>query len=206
MKDNSSSAVANWNYVTLSLVVVSVLTILVLYMPGLREFDIAILKAIRKFLGQFPSYIPLAVTDFGRANWMLWPQITACSVLISHKKYIKTFLLLFFTQVSYILTAALKNFVCRERPCLSTTFSFPSTHALTTMCFYGIVLYLILKYVHNTFWRWFFGITFSLFIFLVALSRMWLNYHFLTDVVAGLFAGFMLVNLYIILDKFFTKG
>ena len=206
MKDNSSSVVENWNYVTLSLVVVSVLTILVLYLPGIRDFDVAILKAIRKFLGQFPSYIPLAVTDFGRANWMLWPQITACSVLISHKKYIKTFLLLFFTQLSYILTGVLKNFVCRERPCISTTYSFPSGHTLTTMCFYGIVLYLILKYVHNTFWRWFFGITFSLFIFFVALSRMWLNYHFLTDVVAGLFAGFMLVNLYIILDKFFSKS
>ena len=75
MKDNNSSVVANWNYVTLSLVVVSILTVLVLYMPGLREVDIAILKATRKFLGQFPSYIPLAVTDFGRANWMLWPQI-----------------------------------------------------------------------------------------------------------------------------------
>ena len=48
MKDNSSSVVANWNYVTLSLVVVSILTVLVLYMPGLREIDIAILKGIRK--------------------------------------------------------------------------------------------------------------------------------------------------------------
>ena len=54
-----------------------------------------LLKGIRRFLGQFPSYIPAVVTDFGRANWMLWPQITAYSVLISHRRYLKTFLFLF---------------------------------------------------------------------------------------------------------------
>ena len=206
MKENNSSVVANWNIVTLCLIVVVTLSLLVMYMPGMREIDMEMLKATRKFLGQFPSYIPLAVTDFGRANWMLWPQITAYSILISHKKYLKTFLYLFFTQASFAITGLLKNFVCRERPTAATTFSFPSGHALTTMCFYGIGLYLILKYVHNTFWRWFFGITFSLFIFLVAISRMWLNVHFLTDVIAGLFVGFLLVNLFIILDKFFSKS
>ena len=91
MKENSPSVVANWNYVTISIVVVTVLTLMVLYMPGMREIDTEILKSIRKFLGQFPSYIPAVITDFGRANWMLWPQITASAVLFSHKKYLKLF-------------------------------------------------------------------------------------------------------------------
>jgi len=206
MKDNGCSVVANWNYVTISLVVVTVLTLLVLYMPGIREVDMEILKAIRKFLGQFPSYIPAVITDFGRANWMLWPQITACSVLLSHRRNIKTFLLLFMTQASFLLTGLVKNFVCRERPCVYEGYSFPSGHSLTTVCFYGICIYLILKYVQNEFWRYFLAITFGVFIFLVMLSRLWLGVHFLTDVLAGFFLGFMLVNFYIILDKFFTKG
>lgn len=206
MKDNGPSVVANWNYVTISVVVATILTLVVLYMPGMREIDIAILKSIRKFLGQFPNYIPVVITDFGRANWMLWPQITASAVLISHKKYLKTFLLLFFTHASFLLTGLIKNFVCRERPCVYEGYSFPSGHSLTTMCFYGICLYLILKYTQSQFWRYFFATLFSLFIFLVALSRLWLGVHFLTDVLAGLFLGFLLVNLCIILDKFFTKG
>lgn len=206
MKDNGCSVVVNWNFVTLSLVVVTVLTLLVLYMPGMREIDMELLKSIRRFLGQFPSYIPAVVTDFGRANWMLWPQITAYSVLISHRRYLKTFLLLFMTHASFFLTGLLKNFVCRERPCVYPEYSFPSGHSLTTVCFYGICIYLILKYVQNEFWRYFLAITFGVFIFLVMLSRLWLGVHFLTDVLAGFFLGFMLVNLYIILDKFFTKG
>lgn len=206
MKENSPSVVANWNYVTISIVVVAVLTLMVLYMPGMREIDTEILKSIRKFLGQFPSYIPAVITDFGRANWMLWPQITASAVLFSHKKYLKLFLLLFCTHASFLLTGLIKNFVCRERPCVYEGYSFPSGHSLTTMCFYGICLYLILKYTHSQFWRYFWATLFSLFIFLVALSRLWLGVHFLSDVLAGLFLGFMIVNLYIILDKFFTKG
>ena len=206
MKENSPSVVANWNYVTISIVVVTVLTLMVLYMPGMREIDTEILKSIRKFLSQFPSYIPAVITDFGRANWMLWPQITASAVLFSHKKYLKLFLLLFCTHASFLLTGLIKNFVCRERPCVYEGYSFPSGHSLTTMCFYGICLYLILKYTNSQFWRYFWATLFSLFIFLVALSRLWLGVHFLSDVLAGLFLGFMIVNLYIILDKFFTKG
>lgn len=206
MKENSPSVVANWNSVTISIVVVTVLTLMVLYMPGMREIDTEILKSIRKFLGQFPSYIPAVITDFGRANWMLWPQITASAVLFSHKKYLKLFLLLFCTHASFLLTGLIKNFVCRERPCVYEGYSFPSGHSLTTMCFYGICLYLILKYTNSQFWRYFWATLFSLFIFLVALSRLWLGVHFFSDVLAGLFLGFMIVNLYIILDKFFTKG
>ena len=206
MKENGPSVVANWNYVTISIIVATILTLMVLYMPGMREIDTEILKTIRNFLGQFPSYIPAVITDFGRANWMLWPQITASAVLISHKRYLKTFLLLFFTHASFLLTGLIKNFVCRERPCIYEGYSFPSGHSLTTMCFYGICLYLILKYTQGQFWRYFYATIFTLFIFLVVLSRLWLGVHFLTDVLAGLFLGFLLVNLYIILDKFFTKS
>lgn len=206
MKNNGCSTIINWNYVTLSLVVVATLTILVMYLPGMREIDTEMLKTIRKFLGQFPSYIPLAVTDFGRANWMMWPQITAYCVLISHRRYLKAFLLFFMTQLSFLSVGWLKNFVCRERPCVYEGFSFPSGHSLTTMCFYGILVYLVIKYVNNDFARWLISGILGIFIFLVALSRLWLGVHFPTDVVAGLFFGFMLVNLYIILDKFFTRS
>lgn len=206
MKDNGYSVVANWNYVTISIVVATILTLMVLYMPGMREIDTEILKSIRRFLGQFPSYIPAVITDFGRANYMLWPQITISAVLLSHGRYVKTFLFLFITQISFSLTGILKNFVCRERPCVYPEYSFPSGHSLTSMCVYGICIYLILKYVRNEFWRYFLAIGFGLFIFMVMLSRLWLGVHFLTDVLAGGFIGFMLVNLFIILDKFFSKS
>ena len=205
MKENSST-VTNWNYITVSIVVLTILTLMVLYMPGLREIDLAILKSIRKFLGQFPSYIPAFFSNYGGIGNFWWSQITACAVLVSHHKYLKAFLLVFFTQGAYLLVDLIKNFVCRERPSVLAGYSFPSGHTTTTMCFYGIIIYLIMHYVRSQFWRIFLSIFFGLIIFFVALSRMWLNVHFLTDVLAGLFLGFLVVNVYILVDKFFARG
>lgn len=205
MKDKGYGVVANWNYVTISLIVVVTLTVLILYMPGIREFDMGMLRAVRSFLAPYPAYIPAAVTEFGRANHMLWPQIAACSVLVSHHKYLNAFLLVFFTQGSFFITDLIKSFVCRERPCVYPGFSFPSGHSSTTMCFYGILIFLVLYYVRSEFWRYFLAIVFGLFIFLVALSRLWIGVHFPLDVIGGLFLGFLLVNLFIILFKYFRR-
>ena len=207
MKDNSYSVVANWNYVTLSVVILTILTALVLYMPGLREIDIELLKVIRKFLGQFPSYIPAFFSNYGGIGNFWWPQITAATVLISHQKYLKAFLLVFFTQGSYILVDdIIKNLISRERPCIYPGYSFPSGHTTVATCFYGILIYLVLKYVRNEFWRYFLAILFGIMIFMSAISRLWLGVHFLTDVLVGLFLGILLANMYIIFDKFFSKG
>ena len=196
----------NWTYIAISLAIAVTLTVLVLYMPGLREFDMEILKIIRKYLSQFPNYIPVFFSNYGGVGNFWWPQITAGAVLISHQKYLKTFLLIFFTQGSYILTDVIKNFIARERPCAYHSYSFPSGHALTSMCFYGIIIYLVNYYVRSQFWRITLSIFFGFIIFMVALSRLWLGVHFLTDVIAGLFLGLFFANLYIILDKFFTRN
>ena len=195
----------NINYVILSIVVFAVLTVLVLYMPGLTQFDANILHSIRLALSPYPISFAQFVTEFGRSYQMLWPQIAAGSVLISHKKYVKTFLLVFFTQATYALTIFIKNFVCRERPCVYPEFSFPSGHSSTTMCFYGILIYLVLHYVKSDFWRYFLTILFGGWIILVALTRLWIGVHYPIDVIAGLFLGFMMVNLFIITSKLLSK-
>ena len=204
MKENS--VVINWNYITLSLVVFALLTVVVIYMPGIREIDTEILKTIRRFLGQFPSYIPVFFSNYGGVGNFWWPQIAAGSVLVSHRKYLKAFLVIFFTQGSYILVDFIKNLIQRERPTLHAGYSFPSGHTTITMCFYGILIYLIMHYVRSQFWRIALSVFFGFMIFMVGLSRMWLGVHFPTDVLAGLFLGFIFVNLYIILDKFFTRS
>lgn len=204
MKENS--VVVNWNYVTLSIVVFALLTIMVIYMPGIREIDTEMLKAVRKFLGQFPSYIPVFFSNYGGVGNFWWPQITAGAVLVSHRKYLKAFLLIFFTQGSYILVDHIKNMIGRDRPTLHAGYSFPSGHTTITMCFYGIIIYLIMHYVRSQFWRIALSVFFGFMIFMVGLSRLWLGVHFPTDVIAGLFLGFLFVNLYIILDKFFAMN
>lgn len=205
MKDREYGVIVNWNYVIVSIIVVAVCTLLVLYMPGIRDFDWTVLKSTRKFLAPYPSYLPIFFSEFGREYNMFWPQLAACTALLSNQKYLKAFLLVFFTQASFFLTDLLKGFICRERPCGDAYpgFSFPSGHSSTTMCFLGICIYLILHYTRSRFWRYFLATILGLYIFMVGISRLWLAHHFPIDVIAGMFLGFMLVNLFIITCKFF---
>ena len=203
MRERECSVAANWTWISISIVVFVGLMLAVLYLPEIREFDIKILHDIRAFLAPYPSYIPLFIADFGIADNFIWPQITVCAVLISNCRYIKAFLLVFFTQATIAISFAIKDFVCRPRPegANHIGYSFPSLHSSEAMCLYGIVVYLIMHYVRNTFWRYFLTVFFSLYILLVATSRLWKGVHFLTDVTAGLFLGLIFVNLFIILCK-----
>lgn len=205
MRNKEYGIALNWNYVIVSLVVFVILTVLVLYMPTMNEFDGNVLHSIRLALSPYPMYIPNFVTEFGRASHMLWPQIAAGSVLVSHKRYLKAFLLIFFTQATFVVTDFIKDFVCRERPSVYPGFSFPSGHSSTTMCFYGILIYLVLHYAKSDFWRYFLTALFGVWIFLVGISRLWLGVHYPVDVIAGMLLGFIMVNLYIIVSKSLSR-
>ena len=207
MKNKEYSIALNWSNVGISVVVFSILTVMVLYLPAMREIDSTILRSIRLALSPFPSYIPVFVCEFGRAHAYLWPQITAACVLVSHRLYLKAFMLILFTQCAFFLKETIKDYVCRQRPdgCGVSGFSFPSGHCAFAMCFCGIIIYLIHCYVKSDFWRNFLIILFGLWIFMVGLSRMWLGAHFPSDVLAGMFLGFFLVNLYIIIDKSISR-
>lgn len=207
MKNKEYSIAVNWSYVGLSVVVFSILTVLVLYLPNMREIDSTILRSIRLALSPFPSYIPVFISDFGRANCYMWPQITAAAVLISHRLYLKAFMLVLFSNCALLLKDLIKNYICRPRPdgCSLSSFSFPSGHSVFTMCFCGILIYLIHKYVRSDFWRNLLIIAFGLWIFMMGVSRLWLGAHFPSDVIAGMFLGFFFVNLYIIIDKSISR-
>ena len=125
------------------------------------------------------------------------------SVRISHRLYFKAFMVVFMMQVASVILSYTKPTVCRVRPCGDAYpgYSFPSEHVMTTVCLYGIVIWLIFYYVSNKFWKYFLVTIFTIFIFLILLSRLWLNFHYLTDVLAGTFLGIILVNLYIIICR-----
>ena len=131
-QQQESSSAIYWNNIIISLVTLSVLTLMVFYMPKMREIDVNILHSIRLALSPYSTNIPNFVSNFGYANHMLWPQIAACSVFLSHRKYVKTFLLVFIMQATFVIVSLLKDFVCRQRPCVYPGFSFPSFSSART--------------------------------------------------------------------------
>ncbi|MCQ2754372.1 MAG: phosphatase PAP2 family protein [bacterium] len=202
MRDNSSSVVINWNYVTFSLIFAAAITLMIIYAPNVKEFDYNLLKSIQALLAPIPATYVNFITNFGFANHLLWPKITVTAVLLSHARYFKAFLFLFIMEAAGLTLNFMQNAIGRERPTLGFSgYGFPSGHAMMSMCLLGIVIYLILRYVGNQFWKYFLSVVFGLYILFVALSRLYLGAHYPLDVVAGLFIGFIFVNLYIIICK-----
>lgn len=106
----------------------------------------------------------------------------------------------------------LKHFVLRARPDASLHlvtqggYSFPSGHSVTSIVFYGLMLYLIQKHCKNeklkTVLRWICGIL----AVVIGPSRIYVGVHWPTDVLAGwCLGGGILIIAILILEKIYVK-
>jgi len=104
--------------------------------------------------------------------------------------------------------AILKILVQRPRPLnalvTATDYAFPSGHTATAVVFFGMISYLLLRNMSpdrlNTFKPIIIGV-FSLIIILIGFSRIYLNLHWLTDVIGGLAIGGVILTTSIILQQ-----
>jgi len=81
-----------------------------------------------------------------------------------------------------------KWLVSRPRP-RGGPFAFPSGHAFTSVVFFGLVIYLL--WTRDVAWLWRVGGTVACVVLVVGigLSRVYLRFHWLTDVLGGLTGG-----------------
>jgi len=80
--------------------------------------------------------------------------------------------------ILFVLTEVLKNLLLRARPDLSDNLSFPSNHA--AFAFFLAVFLPAKREYKILLWIW---------AILVAFSRLWLNKHWFSDVIAGAVIG-----------------
>ena len=99
-----------------------------------------------------------------------------------------------------LLMLLLKQFFNRPRPLVPLLepvkgLSFPSGHALMSMSFYGLLIFLVWENVRNQFWKWVLTILLLVFILLIGFSRIYLRLHYFSDVMAGFAAGIIWLSL-----------
>jgi membrane-associated phospholipid phosphatase len=91
-----------------------------------------------------------------------------------------------------VLNAVLKLVFHRPRPELAyvhlDTYSFPSGHAAGAAGIYAILLYLVARH-RGTLFRLAFGVAFVFVVSLIGFSRLYLEAHYLSDVLAGASLG-----------------
>ena len=94
-----------------------------------------------------------------------------------------------------LLDLALKYGFHRPRPSpffgitLPNTPSFPSGHALLSLCFYGVLAALLVHRVRRRIFAIFISLAAALLIVAIGFSRIYLGVHYPTDVVAGYLAA-----------------
>ena len=139
-------------------------------------------------------------TYLGSSLFLLPAYVLLIGMLIIFKKKSTALDISVVALSSFLVMQVLKQVFHRKRPNLPIikaihTYSFPSGHSVSSFIFCSILAYLVWKGEGHTVYKWI--LTFMLLLLAVAigLSRIVLNVHFATDVIAGFCLGVMWVTL-----------
>lgn len=159
---------------------------------GLARWDAGAHSALYDAFGQ-DTGLGLAVTWFGN-NWTIITFVVLVAAgLVLAKRYWAAFRVVFASGIGGLVITGLKLIFARDRPLDKVIpaegYSFPSGHAFASTVFYGMMLVLVWRLTENRIARAAAAALFPLAFVAVGLSRVYLNVHYLTDVVAGWLAG-----------------
>jgi len=114
----------------------------------------------------------------------------------------------FCSVVSTIIKSVVENArplsIYMVRP-LENDYSFPSGHTLAIVVFSLVIGYLIVSRHSSNFRATIWFITTIVLTSIIAFSRLYLGYHWLTDVTASIGLGFIILSLVIFVDRIFIN-
>lgn len=133
------------------------------------------------------------VSDFGDDYILI--AVIGIGIWLLHKRHGWDLFALFLAGgVGKVLQVFLKSLFHRSRPTPQLVeaygYSFPSGHAFSAVIVYGFLIYIIWKFIKSRAVRFALISALVLLVVLVGVSRVYLNVHWLTDVLAGFAAGF----------------
>jgi membrane protein DedA with SNARE-associated domain/membrane-associated phospholipid phosphatase len=155
-----------------------------------------VLNHVLYFRAPMVTHLMVIFTQLGG-----WVVITIGSLIV-------TMCLLFKRRINYLMTyiaailggnllfLILKMAIHRSRPSCETAlikvggWSYPSGHAVMSVIFYGIITYFIVRSIKSWNLGVFMVMAAGFVVFLIGFSRIYLQAHYLSDVLAGYASGF----------------
>lgn len=147
----------------------------------------------------FTSFMKF-VTFFASKNFLVTGSLGLAALFLFFKKHrwysVKIPVV---AAGSTLLNQGMKFWFGRPRP--ETAFfeqsglSFPSGHAMIGSAFYGLLIYLVWTSVRPKGLRWLLVSLLGIWVLLIGYSRVYLNVHYASDVLAGWSAGFLFLIL-----------
>ena len=121
-------------------------------------------------------------------GYVLVPLSVGLYLYLRHRGHHAVKLIPWMVVGAYALFTLTKWIVARPRPRMSP-YGFPSAHTFGAVVFFGGVIYLLWTVEMRPVWRWVGTVGLLLLILGVAVSRLYLRAHWLSDVAGGLAGG-----------------
>ena len=121
-------------------------------------------------------------------GYVLVPLSVGLYLYLRHRGHHAVKLIPWMVVGAYALFTLTKWIVARPRPRMSP-YGFPSAHTFGAVVFFGGVIYLLWTIEMRPVWRWTGTVVLVLLILGVAVSRLYLRAHWLSDVAGGLAGG-----------------
>ncbi|SFS19155.1 undecaprenyl-diphosphatase [Dyella sp. OK004] len=159
--------------------------------PGsVANFDASLAEQLRMQMPPLVLQIIAMLTQLGGTPWVATAATLVLLCLLLCREWALAGVWAFAELGIMPLTSGIKALIERPRPLHNHGFvtesgwSFPSGHALGSMVFYGMLAYVLLRLLPT---RWHRAVIFTtvLLVGLIGISRVLLQVHYLSDVVAG---------------------
>ncbi len=171
-----------------------------------EQFDFIVFDKVSNFVSLSTTRFMQFITFFGNHKFLIPANVVLIIYFLFIKKHkwysIKVPVI---AIGGVLLMFLLKQFFNRPRPLVPLLepvkgLSFPSGHALMSMSFYGLLIFLVWENVRNQFWKWVLTILLLVFILLIGFSRIYLRLHYFSDVMAGFAAGiiWLLLSIWVV--------
>jgi membrane-associated phospholipid phosphatase len=157
-------------------------------------FDQLIIGLVRHFANQSLDVIMLGITTLGSAPFYGSLTLLVLAGFAFYRKWLEAAALMICLSGGGLLNYLLKNLFMRARPDMfyivkESGYSFPSGHAMVSLCFYGMIAYFISRNISSLALRFALFMLTAIYIIMIGISRIYLGVHYPTDVLAGYAAG-----------------
>jgi membrane-associated phospholipid phosphatase len=162
-----------------------------------EQFDYLVFDFLQTHVSNRNNQVMLFFTRLGTHNFLIPANIALIIFFLFIKKH-KWYSIKIpaIALSSLALMFLLKNLFGRQRPDIPLLrevqgLSFPSGHALMSVTFYGLLIYIIWRTVKRTWLKIVLVTLLLLLIFIIGFSRIYLRVHYASDVMAGFATGFL---------------
>lgn len=165
------------------------------------DFDFLVFDRLQAIVDPSTTQFMLFITFFGNHKFLIPANLVLIVYFLfikKHKWYSIKIPVVAIGGVSIMFI--LKQFFNRQRPLTPLLepvqgLSFPSGHALMSMSFYGLLIFIVWEHIKNRTLKWTLTILLLLFIVLIGFSRIYLRLHYFSDVIAGFAGGIIWLTL-----------